>query len=103
MDNMEKENQASAGRNSEGLGEKDLLPLDFPTFILSLSTSALINLGVLENPVTKKMEKEPRIAKQTIDLIDLLRQKTKNNLTEEEARLMDNVLHELRLLYCKVV
>ncbi len=101
MDDREKQVQAEIGQETQA--EKDMLPLDFPTFILSLSTSALINLGVLENPVTKTMEKEPQIAKQTIDLIDLLRQKTRNNLTEEEERLMDNVLHELRLLYCKVV
>lgn len=103
MDDREKQVQAETEGQTQAASEKDLLPLDFPTFILSLSTSALINLGVFENPVTKTMEKEPQIAKQTIDLIDLLRQKTKNNLTEEEERLMDNVLHELRLLYCKVV
>ncbi|MFQ5736174.1 MAG: DUF1844 domain-containing protein [Thermodesulfobacteriota bacterium] len=79
----------------------ELLPLDFTTFILSLSTSVLMNLGVVENPVTKKTEKELPVAKQTIDLLTLLKEKTQGNLTEDETGLLDNVLHELRMLYVK--
>lgn len=84
-------------------GSKDLPPLDFSTFVLSLSTSVLMNLGVVENPITKQKEKEPAVAKQTIDLLDLLKEKTQGNLTGEEARLLDDVLAELRLWYVKVV
>lgn len=76
--------------------------LDFSTFILSLSSSVLMNLGVVDNPVTKKKEKEPSVAKQTIDLITLLKEKTRGNLTDEESKLMDDVLHELQLWYVKV-
>lgn len=75
--------------------------LDFTSFILSLSTSVLMNLGVIENPMTKMKEREPLVARQTIDLITLLKEKTKGNLTEEEARLVDDVLHELHLWYVK--
>lgn len=81
---------------------KELPPLDFSTFILSLSTSVVMNLGLVENPVTKKTEKEPAVAKQTIDLIALLKDKTKGNLTDEETKLVEDVLHELRVWYCKV-
>lgn len=81
----------------------ELPPLDFSTFILSLSTSVLMHLGVVENPMTKQKEKEPQVAKQTIDLITLLRDKTKGNLTAEEAKLVDDVLHELQLWYVKEV
>ncbi|MBI5886992.1 MAG: DUF1844 domain-containing protein [Deltaproteobacteria bacterium] len=80
---------------------KELPPLDFTTFILSLSSSVLMNLGVVENPVTNKMEKEPALAKQTIELIELLKDKTKGNLSEDEGRLLDEVLHELHLWYVK--
>ncbi len=80
----------------------DLLPLDFSTFVLSLSTSVLMNLGLVENPVTKKTEKELPMARQTIDLLALLQEKTKGNLSKEEAKLLDDVLHELRVWYCKV-
>lgn len=82
-------------------GAAGLPPLDFSTFILSLSSSVLMNLGVVENPVTKKKEKEPAVARQTIDLIDLLQQKTKGNLTGQEEKLIKDVLHELRLWYVK--
>jgi hypothetical protein len=77
--------------------------LDFSTFIFSLSSSVLMNLGVVENPVTKKKEKEPAVAKQTIELITLLKEKTTGNLTEQEAKLLDDILHELHLWYVKVV
>lgn len=81
--------------------DKDFPALDFSTFILSLSTSVLMSLGVLENPVTRKTEKEPAAAKQTIDLISLLKDKTRGNLTNEEQNLVDDVLKELRLWYVK--
>lgn len=82
---------------------KELEPLDFSTFILSLSTSVLMNLGLVENPVTGKTEKEPAVARQTIELITLLKDKTKGNLTDEETKLVDNVLHELHLWYVKAI
>lgn len=90
-------NENEEGQNAE------LPQLDFSAFILSLSTSVLMNLGLVENPVTKQKEKEPEVAKQTIDLISLLKDKTKGNLTQEESKLIEDVLHELRLWYVKVV
>lgn len=80
---------------------KDMPPLDFSTFVLSLSTSVLMHLGVIENPVTKQKEKDMAVAKQTIDLIELLKEKTKGNLTGEEASLIQDVLHELHVWYVK--
>ncbi|MCZ7628954.1 MAG: DUF1844 domain-containing protein [Microthrixaceae bacterium] len=53
-------------------------------------------------PGHQKDRKEPEVAKQTMNLIALLREKTNGNLTEEEAKLMDEVLHELRLWYVKL-
>lgn len=81
---------------------KPLPPLDFSTFVLSLSSSVLMNLGVVENPVTKKTEHEPLVAQQTIALLGLLKEKTQGNLTEQEGKLLDDVLHELHIWYCKV-
>lgn len=97
---------SEAVRNSaseEGGATDKLPPLDFATFILSLSTSVLMNLGLVENPVTKTTVKEPAVAKQTIDLIILLKEKTRGNLTDDETKLLDDVLHELRLWYVKAV
>jgi uncharacterized protein DUF1844 len=98
---MDEKEAAAAVAAPEKAGEKDLPPLDFSTFILSLSTSALMNMGLVENPVTQKTEKEMPVAKQTIDLIALMKEKTKGNLTEDETKLVDGVLHELRLWYVK--
>lgn len=92
------------GEGGEKPGERgEFPPLDFSTFILSLSSSVLMNLGVIENPMTGKKEKEPAVAKQTIELINLLKDKTKGNLTEEESKLVDEVLTELKLWYVRVV
>ncbi len=77
--------------------------LNYSSFILSLSSSALMSLGVIDNPVTGKKELAPAIAKQTIDLIALLKEKTAGNLDDGEMKLMDDVLAELHLWYCKVV
>jgi len=83
-------------------GEEVPLPeINFTSFILSLGTSALIQLGEIEDPFTKKQSKNLPIAKQTIDFIGMLREKTKGNLTSEEGNFLDNVLFDLRMRYVK--
>jgi len=90
-----------ASSESTGAHASSLPALDFSTFILSLSSSVLINLGILENPITKKSEKDIAAAKQTIDLIALFKEKTSGNLTEEESKLIEDLLTELQLQYCR--
>lgn len=77
--------------------------VNFSSFVLSLSTSALMSLGEVENPMTKERERSLPAAKQTIDIIGLLEEKTKGNLDENEGALIKNVLHELRLRYVTAV
>ena len=103
QDEARERTEAKEGEGAASGGGRPLPPLDFSTFILSLSSSVLINLGVLENPVTKRTEKDTAAARQTIDLIALLRDKTSGNLTDEEARLIGDVLTELQLQYCRAV
>jgi hypothetical protein len=74
---------------------------NFTTFIYSLSTAALMQLGEIENPETGKKDANLQLAKHTIDLLEMLQKKTENNLTEEEAKLMEGVLGDLRMCYCK--
>ena len=74
---------------------------DFTTFMLSLSSSALMNLGLVNHPVTGKSEKDLPMAKHTIDILGMLKEKTSGNLTEDEAKLIENMLSELRLNYVK--
>ena len=73
----------------------------FSTFVLSLSTSALVHLGELPDPINNKKEINLQLAKQTIGIIEMLKEKTKGNLTADEESLMDNVLYEVRLKYIK--
>jgi hypothetical protein len=75
------------------------MQLDFPNFILSLSTSALIHMGAVEEPEGQPMPKNLPLAKQEIAIIEMLAGKTKGNLTPQEARLMEEVLYELRLRF----
>ncbi len=84
----------------ERWSDNDLLyEFGFSTFILSLSTSALVHLGELPDPITNKKEVKLQLAKQTISVIEMLKEKTKGNLTTEEENLLDNVLCDVRLKY----
>jgi len=92
--------------NHEGLKLDNQEPTrtpDFSSFILSLSTQAMIHLGEIPNPITQKKEKNLDLAKQTIDLIGILKEKTKGNLTAAEEQLIENLLYELRMRYVKEI
>jgi len=86
-----------------GTPEQDVpLPeINFINFLFSLSTSALIQLGEIEDPISNKIDKNLPLAKQTIDLIGMLREKTKGNLTPNEEKMMENILYDLRIRYVK--
>jgi hypothetical protein len=84
--------------------EEGLLPeITFPSFIFSLSSTAFVSLGAIPNPETGKPEKNLSLAKQTINLLGLLREKTRNNLTPEEDHLFDHLLYDLRMAYVREV
>ena len=80
--------------------EPTALPeINFATFVVSLSSSALINLGIAPDPMTGEQKKDLAIAKQTIDMLAMLQEKTRGNLTEDEAQLMESMLYDLRMRY----
>ena len=56
-------------------------------------------MGKMKNPVTDKIERNMEQARQSIDMLDMIKEKTKGNLSSEMARLIDNSLSELRLNY----
>jgi hypothetical protein len=74
-------------------------PIDFSAFILSLGQAALINLGVAPVPDSGKIIKDLEAARETIDILGLLREKTRGNLTDEESRLLDGLLYQLRMSF----
>ena len=86
------------GKVEESAGPK-ALKVDFSSFILSLYSSALVQLGKVEDPTSGKKIKNLEIAMQTIDIIAILQEKTKGNLDNEEEKLMNTLLQELRMAF----
>ena len=80
----------------------DLSKIDFSNFILSLNTSALIHLGDIPDPQSRERIYDIQSAKQTIDILELLKTKTEGNLDTEEFKLLDDVIYDLRMKYIKM-
>ncbi len=83
----------------EMLGQ--LPQINFSTFIFSLNSSVYVQLGLIEEPGTGKKTKNLVLAKQTIDILGMLEEKTKGNLTNEEENLLKNFLFDLRMKFIK--
>ncbi|MDY0163132.1 DUF1844 domain-containing protein [Desulfobotulus sp.] len=75
--------------------------IDFTTFILSLNASALVHMGVVEDPGTGRRQPNRALAKQTIDILGMLEEKTRGNLKEDEQRIFLHLLQDLRLRYVR--
>jgi len=75
--------------------------LNFSTFVFSLGTSAMYHFGDFPDPATKKAERNLEAAKQTIDILGILKDKTKGNLSDDEERLLESLLYELRMRYVR--
>lgn len=76
---------------------------DFNIFITSLGMQAMIFLGEMANPITNETKIELPRAKYLIETITMIRDKTKGNLSDEESRLIDDMLCTLRLKYAEKV
>jgi len=78
--------------------------LDFNALVLSLGSSAIVHLGEAPDPTTDQKRDKPEfaLAQQSIDLLAMLQEKTRGNLTAEEARFLDNMLYDLRMLFVQV-
>jgi len=79
--------------------EQTMPEIDFGMFVMSLASSVLVHLGEIDHPDVQKREANLPLAKQTIDILGMLREKTRGNLTQEEAQLLDNLLYDLRMKY----
>ena len=73
--------------------------VDFRALVLSLSTTAMYQLGLLAEPGAPPPEPDLVAARQTIDLLSVVEEKTRNNLTADEKQLLEQVLYELRMSY----
>jgi len=86
---------------SQGQATKEETPfqIDFSTFILSLTSSAFYHLGDMPDPTTGQTETNLPAVQQTIDMLMMLKEKTKGNLTQDEAKLLEQLIYELQMKY----
>lgn len=75
--------------------------INFAGFIYSLATTAFYHFGDFPDPATNKTSRNLNAAKQTIDILSMLREKTEGNLEQGEKKMLDDILYELRMRYVK--
>lgn len=83
--------------------EQTLPEINFSAFVISLSTQALMHLGEIANPMSSKVEIDVPVAKQMIDILGMLKDKTRGNLNASEDRLIEDILFDLRMKYVEAV
>ena len=88
-------------KNGEKEDTKDYLPpLEFGSLVFPFYTQARIKLGLIEDPITKAAPSENlKLGKRLIDLLDLLKDRTKGNLDEEEDKFLEACLAQLKFNY----
>jgi len=101
LDEAATEEPESTEAQEEERTDYQLPEINFATFIFSLNHSVLVHLGVMDDPSTGKKVRNLPIAKQTIDILGMLGEKTKGNLTEDEEKMLKNILYDLRMIYIK--
>ncbi len=101
---MASEKDGPSGQKAKAeANEHDLPAIDFATFVLSLSTSALYHLGLVKDPETgETVEPNIPVARQTIDTLEMLRDKTQGNLDDQESKLLESLLYELHVRFVEL-
>ncbi|MDH4182962.1 MAG: DUF1844 domain-containing protein [Nitrospinota bacterium] len=97
---------SSEDAEEQELDEKGQLkapPIDFSTFMLSLASNAVYCMGGFQDPVSGKTSINLEQAKQTIDIISLIEEKTRGNLSADEANLIKHLLYDLRMKYVEAL
>lgn len=97
------QSETTAGTATEARQEEPAPEINFSTFVISLSTQALMHLGEIASPLSGKVETDVPVAKQMIDILGMLRDKTRGNLNASEDRLMEDILFDLRMKYVEAV
>ncbi|MCB2184037.1 MAG: DUF1844 domain-containing protein [Desulfobulbaceae bacterium] len=95
----EKKCRCAGGEMVDG---KCVMPeVTFSAFIMSLNTSALFLLGEIPDPETGMKKQDLTLAKHTIDTLNVLKEKTKGNLSEDENNMLNKLLYDLQMRYVK--
>jgi hypothetical protein len=95
------EREAKQEKRAEEADKIPLPEVNFNSLIFSLSSSALLHLGEIADPQTGGKKKDIPLAKHSIDIIAMLKDKTKGNLTEEEQKFVESILADLRWRYVR--
>lgn len=96
----DKDTEGSQEQKKPSDGEQaEAFQIDFSTFVMSLTSSAFYHLGDMPDPTTGKKEINLPAVQQTIDMLIMLREKTKDNLTGDEKKLLEQLIYELQVKY----
>ena len=98
----EKEQLAQEEEKQQEKGVGELPPVSFTTLISSYVTQAMLALGLLEHPALNKRMVDLDLAKFNIDMLAVLEEKTKGNLSPEEKKMLDEALHQIRMAYVQL-
>jgi len=101
MTDDDKEPKTEAGQDASPAGETFLPPLEFSSLVVLLYFPSLIQLGLMDDPASGERRENLVLAKRNIDLLDLLKDKTKGNLEAEEEKFLEDALGQLKLAYLK--
>jgi len=97
------QNQSERQSQSQSQRQTELPKMDFSMFVLSMHHNAMVHFGDTPSPDGEERSANLVLARQTIDLIDVISEKTKGNLTGDEERLIEHVLYDLRMRYVEAV
>ena len=98
-ENQDSQESSNPTKTETGQQPQQSFQIDFSTFIMSLTSSAFYHLGDIADPETGKTETNLPAVNQTIDMLTMLREKTKGNLNEEENKLLEQLVYELQMKY----
>ena len=106
-DDWKAQAQAEKDQHSQTAGQEDaargpLPPASFTLLVISLATQVRMWLGDIQAPDTGQEQVDLALAKHNIDLLGMLEEKTRGNLSEQEKKLLDSVLYELRMRYVQL-
>lgn len=90
---------AADDAKTEDPRSRQLPPMDFAHFVMSLAETVLFHLGLIRIPGSDEPRKDIQAARQTIDLLALLEEKTRGNLTDNEKKILTETLFQLRMAF----
>ncbi len=98
----ESKDAAGSADAASGQGRPPLPPVDFGLLVNSYAMQAMMCMGLFANPETGKADKDLDTAKHYIDILSMLEEKTKGNLTDDENKMLSMSLHDLRMAFVEV-